>query len=264
MTARVVSWLDGQRSDAPTPRPAATVLLLRESDKGVEVFLIRRVSSMAFAARMSVFPGGGVDPRDTDADLPWAGPSPAQWSVALHCEQGAARALVVAAAREVFEECGVLLAGATPDSPLVQIDPAQWAEVRASLVAHEASFAEVLAQRGLVLRSDLLHPRARWVTPQFEPRRYDTQFFAALMPPGQLADDLTSEAEHAGWAHPQDVLSEADSGSVLLMPPTRVMLEGLAAAGTAQAYLASVPTLTAVCPTLVRVGEGAAIRCEVP
>ena len=87
------------------------MVLLREGHVGPEVYLLRRQTSMAFAGGMCVFPGGGVDPRDHDASVAWAGPSPAEWAERLACDESLARALVCAAVRETFEESGVLLAG---------------------------------------------------------------------------------------------------------------------------------------------------------
>lgn len=261
------AWLDGPPQAASTPRAAATVMLLRDvpvPGSGLQVFVIRRAGSMAFAAQMTAFPGGGVDPRDADPDLPWAGPSPARWARLMDTDEASARRLVVAAAREVFEECGVLLAGPDADSVLREVNDGTWRRVRGRLVAHEASFAQLLAARGLVLRTDLLALRGHWITPRFEPRRYDTRFFAALLPAGQDADDQTSEADQAQWAAPVDLLAEYAAGTVQLLPPTLVMLEDLALAGSAAAYLARPPWLAAVEPELVRLDGGVAIRCELP
>src|SRR5450755_1449082 len=106
------------REAAAVPlRDAATVMLVREppgdGNRRLEVFAFRRVPSLVFAAGMLVFPGGGVDPRDADPSVPWAGPPADSFCAALSADEGLARAVVVAAVRETFEECGVLLA-ATP------------------------------------------------------------------------------------------------------------------------------------------------------
>ncbi|MDP2773890.1 MAG: NUDIX domain-containing protein, partial [Nocardioides sp.] len=101
---------DGSRHPAE-PRNAATVVLLRPSDEGPEVYLMRRQVSMEFAGGFCVFPGGGVDPRDFDATVAWAGPPASEWALRLGTDEETARALVCAAVRETFEESGVLLAG---------------------------------------------------------------------------------------------------------------------------------------------------------
>ena len=140
----------------------------------VEVFMLRRVASMDFAPRMMVFPGGGVDVRGRETHT-CRGPGrrPSVWAAELGCGEDCGAELVIAAVREVFEECGVLLAGRTRTA---------WSPTSAAALAGasgppccpgETSLAQMLIRRGLVLRSDLLSARAHWVTPEFEHRRYD-------------------------------------------------------------------------------------------
>ena len=231
---------------------------------GVDVFMLRRVASMAFAPRMMVFPGGGVDPRDADPDLPWAGPTPAEWARILVADEANARELVVAAVREVFEECGVLLAGTDTHSVVGDVSGSKWQAERASLLSHELSLAQMLIRRGLVLRSDLLRARARWITPEFEPKRYDTRFFAALLPAGQIADDRTSEADHADWADPARLLQDYESGAALMLPPTVVCVEQLAAALSAADYLAAEAPMAPILPVAALTDGALVIRCVLP
>ena len=170
------------------PRDAATVILVRPGPggSGVEVFLLRRTRALEFAPGACVFPGGSVDERDADpaiAEEGWVGPSPADLGQLLGIAAERARALVCAAVRETFEESGVLLAGPSP-AELVRDSPIQ---DRHALLAGSLSFGELLSRRGLALRADLLTPWARWITPEISPRRFDTWFFAAALPPGQLA-----------------------------------------------------------------------------
>ncbi len=226
--------------------------------------MLRRVASMAFAPLMMVFPGGGVDPRDADPDLPWAGPSPAEWGRTLVADGGTARGLVVAAVREVFEECGVLLAGADERSVVGDVSGSHWQAEREALLSRELSLAQVLIRRGLVLRSDLLRARARWITPEFEPKRYDTRFFAAMLPAGQIADDQTSEADHADWADPARLLQDYASGSVLMLPPTVVCVEQLAVARSAREFLAAEVPMAPVTPVPARTDDAVVIRCSLP
>ncbi|GAB2741250.1 NUDIX domain-containing protein [Salinifilum aidingensis] len=224
--------------DVPaTPKDAATVVLLRDGASGLEVFLQRRVTAMAFAAGMTVFPGGGVDARDAEATVPWAGPPPEWWARRFSCTTATARALVCAAVRETFEESGVLLAGADADT--VVGDTAGFAEARSSLVSRELSLAEFLADEELVLRADLLRPWANWVTPEREPRRYDTRFFLAAIPEGQRADAVTSEAADAYWRAPAAALDDAERGRSALMPPTWATLAEVAEYASAPEALAS-------------------------
>ena len=183
-------------------RPAATVMLVRDGADGLETFVLRRVSAMAFAAGMTVFPGGGVDAADRDETVGWSGPDPQWWRAALG--EDAEPALVVAAVRELFEETGVLLAGRDPAGPVVALDE----DVRSAIIDRRSSLARVLADAGLSIRSDLLRPWANWLTPPGQGRRYDTFFFAAALPDGQRARMLTTEADLGEWRRPADVLAE--------------------------------------------------------
>src|SRR6201993_3753468 len=176
------------------PRPAATVMLIRDGATELSIFLMRRHRGMDFAGGVMVFPGGGVDDRDRNADLErlgaWAGPPPAWWAQRFGIEPDLAEALVCAAARETFEESGVLFAGpagqagSAPDG--IVGDASVYRESRHQLAAGTLSFADFLRQENLELRADLLRPWANWVTPEAErTRRYDTYFFVAVLPQGQ-------------------------------------------------------------------------------
>jgi len=237
------------------PRPAATVLLLRDRPDPppgrppLQVFLQRRVAGMAFAGGMTVFPGGGVDVTD-HAEVPWTGPGPDWWGRRLACEPDLAAAMVRAAVRETFEECGVLLVDGLPG--------AGWAaRARADLVARRRTLADVLGDAGLVLRSDLLAAWARWVTPEQAPRRYDTAFLVARVPEGQLADDRTTEAIEAAWWHPADALAGRAAGEVELMAPTAHALTELAGHDGTESVLAAAAqrTVRPVIPQVRREGD---------
>ncbi|MBO1333765.1 NUDIX hydrolase [Streptomyces sp. VRA16 Mangrove soil] len=223
-----------------TPRRAATVMLLRDATgpDGLEVHMLRRRTSMQFAAGAYAYPGGGVDPRDDDRQVRWAGPSREVWAERLGVPSREAQAIVCAAVRETFEEAGVLLAGPTPDTVVDDTTGAQWQAARQALIDRELSFAEFLEQRGLVLRSDLLGAWARWITPEFEPRRYDTWFFAAALPAGQRTSDDSSEADRTVWIRPGRAASAYDQGELTMMPPTIATLRTLAAYGSAADALA--------------------------
>ncbi|MFC5723549.1 NUDIX hydrolase [Streptomyces gamaensis] len=220
------------------PRRAATVLLLRDGPGGPAVHMLRRRASMAFAGGAYAYPGGSVDPRDA-RDVPWAGPSPAAWAARLGTDPDAARAVVCAAVRETFEEAGVLLAGPEPGTVVADTTGEDWEADRAALVGHELSFADLLRRRGLVLRSDLLGAWARWITPEFEPRRYDTWFFVAALPRGQRAAGVSAEADRAEWVRPADAAAGYDRGELLMMPPTIATLRELLPYDSASAALAA-------------------------
>ncbi|MGJ6963618.1 NUDIX hydrolase [Streptosporangium sp. G11] len=215
---------------APVPaRDAATVVVLREDAGGLEVYLLRRKASMAFAAGAYVFPGGSVDPRDTDQVITWAGPSPAAWGEIFRADERTARGLVCAAVRETFEESGVLLAGPSAESVVSDTTGDDWETDRLALIGKTLSFADFLGRRGLVLRSDLLRPWAHWITPEVETRRFDTRFFVAALPPGQLTRDVGGEADQVAWVRPADALDQGGTGQIFLMPPTHRTLTELSA-----------------------------------
>ncbi|MFS8499523.1 MAG: NUDIX domain-containing protein [Micromonosporaceae bacterium] len=191
-----------------TPRPAATVLLLRPAATGFEVYLLRRAASMAFASGVYAFPGGSVDPRDADGD-----PLPGRWAERLGRSEREAQAVVRAAVRETAEETGV------------RLDPAD------------------------------LVPWRRWITPEFEPRRYDTYFFVAALPPGQEPADVSGEADRTEWLSPAEALRRFESGRILMLPPTSVTLRELSAYDSVEAVLAAGSTRDAATPVLPRVEQ---------
>ncbi|WP_295656041.1 NUDIX hydrolase [uncultured Nocardioides sp.] len=202
------------------PRNAATVVLLRGSAAGPEVYLLRRRTSMAFAGGMCVFPGGGVDERDDDPALAWAGPPPAEWATRLGVEEDLARALVCAAVRETFEESGVLLAGPDAGSVVSDTTGQEWEADRAALESHDLALADLLVRRGLVLRTDLLGAWSGWLTPVFEPRRYRTWFFVAVLPEGQRTRDVSSESSSVAWMPAGAAVDAVEAGDLLMLPPT--------------------------------------------
>jgi 8-oxo-dGTP pyrophosphatase MutT (NUDIX family) len=189
-------------------RDASTVVLLRDGFAGVEAWLLTRVRQMAFAAGMTVFPGGRVEA--SDRYVPWAGTPAAELAVRLSCGQTAARALVGAAVLETFEETGVLLS--TPGADL--------RAARSDVESGRVGFAELLRAHGLAVDASSVSPWARWITPEGEPRRYDTRFFVAALPPGATAEDLTSESSVAGWVRVADAVAQYERGERPMYPPT--------------------------------------------
>ncbi|ORB32437.1 NUDIX hydrolase [Mycolicibacterium parafortuitum] len=214
--------------DPLVPRPAATVMLVRDTPEGIKIFLMRRHSAMDFVAGVMVFPGGGVDDRDRNADVAWHGPDRQWWAERLGVDSDLAEALVCAAARETFEESGVLFAGAADDPDLLVDDASVYREQRAALENKSLSFGEFLRSENLVLRADLLRPWANWVTPKEErTRRYDTYFFVGALPKGQRADGDNTETDKADWVTPQAALDDFAEGRSFLLPPTWTQLDAL-------------------------------------
>jgi 8-oxo-dGTP pyrophosphatase MutT (NUDIX family) len=218
LVEQAAAYAGGSRTPAD-PRDAATVVLLRHSDDGPSVYLLRRQASMAFAAGMCVFPGGSVDPRDFDHTVAWAGPTPAEWALRLGVDEPTARALVCAAVRETFEESGVLLAG-TADEVVADTTGEGWERDRVALEARELAFTEFLDRRGLVLRSDLLGVWSGWLTPVFEPRRYRTWFFVAQLPEGQVTRDVSTESSSVTWMPALAAVEAVEAGEMFMLPPT--------------------------------------------
>jgi 8-oxo-dGTP pyrophosphatase MutT (NUDIX family) len=242
------------------PKDASTVMLVRDGASGPEVFLQRRVKAMAFAAGMTVFPGGGVDPSDGEAEITWAGPGPDWWAERFGIDRARAQALVCAAVRETFEECGVLLAGPTADT--VVSDTSVYSLARARLERREVSLGRFLAEENLVLRSDLLRPWANWITPTIESRRYDTRFFVAVLPQGQRADGATSEAQHVAWCTPAEALARWKSGDHVLLPPTWSQLTALGEYASTAEIFAATPDFEPILPVL-STGDGK-LRLQFP
>jgi 8-oxo-dGTP pyrophosphatase MutT (NUDIX family) len=249
-------FTSGER-EAARPRDAATVALLRDVPGGLEVYTLRRARTMVFGAGMHVFPGGSVDPRDEEVSIGWVGPEPAFWAEVFTASVALARALVCAAVRETFEESGVLLAG--PDEHSVVADTAtdEWESDRRALLNRDLSFADLLARRGLALRADLLRPWAHWITPLVEPKRFDTRFFVAAMPPGQRTRDFGEESDQVEWIAPSMAIARWQDGAMRMMPPTVITVAELAEFTRVGEALAGRRMIYPIEPQIVLDGEHA-------
>ena len=179
--------------------PAATVLLLRDGPSGVEVYLQRRPRRLGFAGGLWVFPGGRVDDADRDPaiDEHWSGPSPAAWAERLGVDVSTARGYVVAACRETLEEAGVLLGQPAPS-------PQGLAAARQDLLSGSRRLTEVLGDLDVRLDTAPLRYWAWWVTPEGEPRRYDTRFFLAPVPEGATVSAHAGEVIDERWVSAAD------------------------------------------------------------
>ncbi len=238
----------GDLEPAPA-RPASTVALIRDTDVNLEVYLLRRVPNMAFAAGLYVFPGGSVDPKDAEGSPEgWIGPAPEEWADQLGTDAVTAACLVRAAVRETFEESGVLLAA----SLIEDGRPAPVTETeRADLEAGRLSLAALLARHHLALRADLLAPLQHWVTPELSPRRYDTRFFVAALPSGQEPREVGTEADRRVWVTPAD----AQASGIGLMRPTQAALTELARYRSVAAVLAAERKIHRVMPRFEVTGD---------
>ena len=209
-------------------RLAATVLLLRDTTEGLRVWIQERVSTMRNYPGHVVFPGGGVDPRDFpprswDSGELWAGRSVVSMARRMGVTKYKAHALVFAAARELFEEAGTLLA--IREDGLVS-DASRYHRERELLESHEISFTEFLEHNGMRVDADMFLPWSRWAG-EDNNHWFDTFFFIGVLPEGQEPDGETGEADDAGWFDPQLVLDGWRAGLVRLAIPTWAQLKRL-------------------------------------
>jgi 8-oxo-dGTP pyrophosphatase MutT (NUDIX family) len=245
-----------EKPKAPVPaRPASTVVILRDGDDGIEVFMVVRHHAIDFASGALVFPGGKVDHEDSDAI--WAKLVP-QVSAAPD------RSFFVAAGRETFEEAGLVLARRRGTSEIVDAGNAHRLveKYRTALLKGETTFVDIMRSEDLVLAADLLVPFAHWITPEPVPKRFDTHFFLVTAPMTQLGAHDGDESVEGLWITPRQALAEARAGTRTLVFATRMNLEKLARYRTvAEAVVAtrSRPVVT-VMPKAVRTPQGRLLR----
>jgi 8-oxo-dGTP pyrophosphatase MutT (NUDIX family) len=208
---------------AANPRPAATVVVLRDGPAGPEVFMVRRHESTAFMGGAHVFPGGRVDAVDGDADETWCdgiGHATRQLESLPPAE---ALAYHVAAARELFEEAGVLLArhpGADFVSLAGPVDHERLRQDRARVHGAKTTLRAVIVRERLHLALDALVLFAHWVTPPIDSRQFDTRFFMTRVPPLQTPAHDDTETTHSLWVRPADAIAQSIEGAIVLPPPT--------------------------------------------
>jgi 8-oxo-dGTP pyrophosphatase MutT (NUDIX family) len=224
----------------PAPiHPAATVLLLREADDGLQVLLTQRAAGLAFMGGLWVFPGGRLEDADASADIAarlspgCAGRLALERMLDLHdarpIDPAIALALHVAACRETFEEAGLLLAHPAAAATATPCDAAQVARIQARRAdtVDAGAFLRLLIDEDLLLDVDQLVYWSHWITPALEKRRFDTRFFAIGVPPGQEASaDLGELTQHA-WLTEGEVTARLAAGSMKLAPPTIATLHDL-------------------------------------
>ena len=236
------------------PRLAATVMLLRDGSEGMEVFMIVRHQGNDFASGALVFPGGRVDPEDHElaADAGMFAPQPGV--------SAEAAALRVAAIRETFEECGVLLARARGDSAMVGAERLRDIEAahRPAMTRGERTFGAMLAAENLTLAPEAMTHFAHWITPVHAPKRFDTHFFLAAAPSDQVALHDGHEAVDSIWITPERAMAGTRAGTYKLVFPTEMNLKKLGrntACATALAAARASRVVTVV-PVQERAGEG--------
>jgi 8-oxo-dGTP pyrophosphatase MutT (NUDIX family) len=239
-------------------RQASTVIVLRAAQAAdPEVFLVKRHSKSGFFANAYVYPGGGVDAADAAPALlaRARGADLASLRSRLGATPITALAHMIAAAREAFEEAGLLLASGPDHAPIPH--DALLASLRARLNAGELDFLQVLEQLDAWLDLDALGYIAHWITPPAEPRRFDTRFFVAVLPPGQELAHDDRETVQGQWMTPTAALAAYAAGDMELAPPTIVTLEQLRRAGSLDAILAwsSAHTSAPIMPALAQADD---------
>jgi len=213
--------MSGPGSIPEKPRPASTVILVREHGDDLQIYLLKRNPRSGFFPGNYVFPGGGVGSLDSDGDF---------WRARL---DGAVDKIgedilpfYVSAIRETFEEAGVLLGGATGES-------SEWFENicrrRMSDDLAEGWFKDSVLNRCCLPDFSLLFPWSHWITPEAMPRRFDTRFFVSFMPQGQVCSPDSKETVHGIWIRPEEALLSNLQGEIPLSPPTMVTLHQLLA-----------------------------------
>ncbi len=224
-----------------TPLPAATLVLVRDRPEGIEVLLTTRHDAAGFAAGAAVFPGGKVDASDR-ARAGTAGDS-----------------FRIAAIRETFEECGLLLARRAADGAVLSAAALAQLSGRHSGVT---DFTTLVECAELSLATDLLVPFAHWITPKDQPKRFDTHFFLAPAPADQVALQDGREATIVHWLTPEGAIAAARRGEIKLLLPTRLNLLKLGHSKTVAEALdtARRSEIVTVRPEIVETAEGPAFR----
>jgi 8-oxo-dGTP pyrophosphatase MutT (NUDIX family) len=259
------SWLEHGERTPRAARFASSIVLLRDSPNGLETWLGYRPGQSPLG--VLAFPGGSLEASDDDA-IGWLGPSPQHWAEQMGTDDvGLARRHVVGGIRELFEETGVLLAGPDLSSAVEGTSTPEWMKVREAVASQEKSFVDVLARRGLSLRTDLLKPLVNWLSPDFTHHRFNTRYFAATVPLNQQPTLLESKGVWGKWVSATKVISERNTTALgdeagqentvgltlgqLMVPGSEIMLEKMATANGCIAYLSYKRTPHVYQPRLV-------------
>ena len=242
-------------SDTPKPTapplPAATVVILRDGRDGIEAFMVVRHREIDFASGALVFPGGKVD----------AGDRHAAWAELAPCAAAAPdRTFMVAAARETFEEAGLVLARRRGKHSLLDADDAHRlvGDYRGPLLAGETTFLDLVLREELSLATDLMVPFAHWITPERVAKRFDTHFLLVAAPVEQLGAHDGGESVEGFWIAPGQALRDAEAGARTLVLPTQMNLTKLARQATVAEAVAATRAgrIVTVTPRIERTATG--------
>lgn len=239
---------------AAEPKPAATVVLMRDGAGGLEVLLLKRHRSSGFVPGAYVFPGGRTDAEDGDERLSAHCTPPERGDVPAHYWFGAVR--------EVFEETGVLLARTEAGDWAADASSDERMEaLRLRLMSSDAHLVDIIQSEKLRVVLDDVVYFAHWITPLAEPRRYDTRFFAAALPAGRTIKRDEREMVDAVWITPRRALERFEAGTLPMVFPTVRTLQDLEAFETVDAALNDLRTrdVEPIMPRLVRTVKGVGI-----
>ena len=218
------------RAFAVDPKPASTVVVMRDGAGLPDVFMVRRHEQTAFMGGAQVFPGGRVDAADSDADASWCEGIEHAARQLPNMPRADAVAYHVAAARELFEEAGVLLARDAGGSFVRLGDPdahARFRQYRTEIHGHALTLGDVVRRERLRLALDALVLFAHWVTPPIDTRQFDTRFFLSRVPPEQAPAHDETETTESTWVTAADAIAQAEAGAIVLPPPTWTSLREL-------------------------------------
>lgn len=237
-------------ADAPTPVPAATILMLRDSPTGLETFMVVRHHEIDFASGALVFPGGKVDKGDFDVR---------DYCDGVESVDDTSVGLMAGAIREAFEECGILLAREKNASALISGDRLATLEsYRDRIHKGEVTLTEFLEQEQLILACDKLQHFAHWITPDMMPKRFDTHFYLAAAPADHLAIHDGHESVDSIWISPDDAIKGSKEGQYTIIFPTLLNIEMLGESESVDAALkmAAERQVVTVLPRIEKRGDG--------
>lgn len=234
-----------------TPRASATVMIVRDTPAGLEIFMVARDRQVDMTSGAVIFPGGKLD-ADDGAEA---------WGT-LSAPGAPDLAYWIAAVRETFEESGLLIAKSAKGTIDAATAAAVTASARTPLLDQAVTFSQLMRERQLTPALELMAPFAHWITPVTVPKRFETHFFLIAALPGQEAVHDGREAVSSFWMRPKDLLAEAAAGRQTLVPPTRLNLEMLSETDTVAEALAAARRrkIVTVTPEATKIDGGLRLR----
>lgn len=253
--------------NADPPRKASTVIVIRDP---IKVLLMQRSTHDSFMAKATVYPGGAVDETDADPMLSdfsrGFGDKTAKAKLKnMGLDETDASGFFFAAIRELFEEAFILLAKRVSGEALdfsKEPELGRFKGYRKAIHDNKITLVELAQKEGLIYMPDALTPFAHWITPVFQKTRFDTWFFLAGLPEGQVAAHDNKELTSAAWMTPEDALNKNAAGEIKLLPPTIMTLTELASFNLVNELFrhASSKDIPAILPEVFAEGSTAGVR----